>query len=170
MNRVPPSPLDAASTCGSDCSDAKSSAVTCCPESRTIGSKVALITVKALLRPNALRRLEGRDYHFCPDPDCDVVYFDSAAASRFRKDDLVVRVGQKEDKDPIPVCYCFDVTIADLRKDITSRGDTDIPQKITQEIKAGHCACEVKNPEGSCCLGSVREAVRELKSQILRGK
>jgi hypothetical protein len=141
-----------------------------CPESGTIGSKVTLITLKALLRPDALRRLEGRDYRFCPEPDCEVVYFDHASASRFRKDDLIVRVGQKESKDPIPVCYCFDVTMADLRKDITARGDTDIPQNITKEIKAGHCACEVKNPEGSCCLGNVRDAVRELKSQIHPGK
>ncbi len=27
---------------------------------------------------------------------------------------------------------------------------------IAREIKAGHCACEVKNPSGRCCLGDVR--------------
>jgi hypothetical protein len=26
--------------------------------------------------------------------------------------------------------------------------------------KAGHCACELKNPQGSCCLGNVTAAVR----------
>lgn len=130
------------------------------------GTRVDLITVKALLRPSALRRLDGTDYHFCLAPDCDVVYFDCKSGSRFRKTDLHIRVGQKESADPIPVCYCFDFTIADLRRDIATRGETSIPETITEEIRAGHCACEVKNPEGSCCLGNVREAVKRIKSAI----
>ena len=166
MNRVQPIPIEIPTTCGGECLDSKNSTVGHCPESGTAGAKVDLITVKALLRPDALRRLEGREYRFCPEPHCDVVYFDSASASKFRKDDLVVRVGQKESQDPIPVCYCFDVTMADLRKDITARGDTDIPQRITEQIRAGHCACEVKSPAGSCCLGLIHEAVKKIKSQI----
>ena len=122
--------------------------------------------MKALLRSSALRRLEGTNYRFCAAPDCDVVYFDNATGSRFRKADLLVRVGQKESKDPILLCYCFEFTIADLRKDIIARGETDIPERITEEIRAGHCACEVKNPQGSCCLVDVRDAVKWLKAEI----
>jgi hypothetical protein len=43
---------------------------------------------------------------------------------------------------------------------------------ITQEVKAGRCACEVKNPAGSCCLGDVarvlQAAVTELKTNARR--
>jgi hypothetical protein len=137
-----------------------------CPVSRTIGSKVDLITVKAMLTGSALRRLEGQAYRFCQEPDCDIVYFDREADSVFEKRDLEVRVGQKESDDLIPICYCFDITEADLRKGISAAGDTDIPAMITAEVRAGHCACEVKNPQGSCCLGNVSNALKRIQSQV----
>ena len=113
-----------------------------------------------------MRCLEGMNYRFCPAPDCDVVYFDRTASSVFRKHDLVVRVGRKESEDPIPVCYCFDFTMADLRRDIAAGGETEIPETITAEIAAGRCACEVKNPEGSCCLGNVWSAIKRMRTDL----
>lgn len=147
------------------CSDAGRDAENLCPGSQTIGLKVDLVTVKALVNADALRRLDGKAYLFCPAPDCDIVYFDSAAGSIFRKPDLQVRVGQKEREDPVPVCYCFDFTLADLRREIAVAGRTEIPALITAEIKAGHCACEVRNPQGSCCLGNVIAVARSLSPQ-----
>ena len=135
-----------------------------CPASGTTGTSVGLVTVKALLTVAALRRLDGKAYRFCPEASCDLVYFDAKAGSTFRKQDLCVRVGLKEAEDPIPVCYCFGFTVADLRSDIVNRGETEIPAWITAEIKAGHCACEVRNPEGTCCLGSVSKAMEQLRS------
>jgi hypothetical protein len=29
------------------------------------------------------------------------------------------------------------------------------------EVKAGNCACEMKNPSGKCCLGDVTRTVRD---------
>ena len=162
-------PVSAAATsCSSEgCSTPGSgSEAALCPVSQTIGLKVDLITVKALLTGGALRRMEGKAYRFCPELDCNVVYFDREADSVFEKCDLEVRVGQKESADPIPICYCFDVTEADLRKGISETGETDIPAMITAEVRAGHCACEVKNPQGSCCLGNVSKAVKRIQSRI----
>jgi len=144
------------------CSVATPDAANLCPRSQTIGLKVDLVTVKALVSADALRRLDGKAYRFCPAPDCDIVYFDSEAGSIFRKQDLQVRVGQKETEDPVSLCYCFDFTAADLRRELAAHGKTEIPAVIAAEIKAGHCACEVKNPQGSCCLGNVTAAVRSL--------
>ena len=127
-----------------------------CPVSGTVGQRVGLITVKALLTGTALRRLNGRAYRFCAEPDCDVVYFDRDAGSVFGKGDLEVRVGLKESSDPIPICYCFNLTVTDLRTGI------DVAGFIGAEIRAGHCACEVKNPQGSCCLGNVSVALARL--------
>ena len=160
-----PSAGDAPS-CNEACSSVTPDSNALCPTSHTIGHKVDLITVKALLKGSALRLLEGKDYLFCPDAKCDVVYFDRTASSVFRKHDLVVRVGRKESEDPIPVCYCFDFTMADLRRDIAAGGETEIPETITAEIAAGRCACEVKNPEGSCCLGNVWSAIKRMRAGL----
>ncbi|HSS44660.1 MAG TPA: (2Fe-2S)-binding protein [Thermoanaerobaculia bacterium] len=168
MSRPSALPLDAPEAPCSDesCSVTTPDAANLCPASQTIGSNVDLITVKALLTGDALRRLDGKAYRFCPAPGCDVVYFDIAADSIFRKSDLTVRVGQKETQDPIPVCYCFDFSVADLRRDLAARGKTEIPAIIATNVKAGHCACEVKNPQGTCCLGNVSRAVKGLQSEI----
>lgn len=137
-----------------------------CPVSGTIGLKVDLITVKALLNSRGLSRLDGKAYRFCQAPDCDAVYFDNRARSVFRKGDLTVRVGQKETEEPVPICYCFGYSVADLRRDLATRGKTDIPAIIAAEIQAGHCACAVKNPQGTCCLGNVSKLVKRVKSEI----
>lgn len=140
---------------------------TTCPVSGTVGLHVRLITLKALLKGDALRRLDGKTYRFCPDSNCDVVYFDRPADSVFRKHDLTTRVGQKESEAPIPICYCFDITMADLSKDIVAGGKPRIPAEIAVHVSAGHCACEVKNPQGSCCLGDLTKALTRLGLQNL---
>jgi len=138
-----------------------------CPVSGTTGLKVDLITLKALLNSAALRRLDGKQYRFCPSADCDVVYFDNETSTIFQKNDLTVKVGQKETADPIPICYCFDFTVENIRRDLATHGRTEIPAFIAEEVKAGHCACEVKNPQGSCCLGNVAKAVKRLQAELV---
>jgi hypothetical protein len=92
-----------------------------------------------------------------------VVYF--GAGEVFRKPDIKVRVGLKEQEDPVPLCYCFDYTRADLRRDIEEHGRTEIPARIKAEVQAGFCACEVKNPAGTCCLGEITQAIQEAKRE-----
>ncbi len=138
-----------------------------CPVSGTTALKVDLITLKALLNSAALRRLDGTQYRFCPSVDCDVVYFDNEASAIFQKNDLTVRVGQKETADPIPICYCFDFTVENIRRDLATQGRTEIPGFIAEEVKAGHCACEVKNPQWSCCLGNVAKAVKRVQAELV---
>jgi Zinc binding domain len=72
------------------------------PLPRTTGTSVDLVTVKALLTAPALRRLDGKPYRFCPEPSCDLVYFDRQADSVFVKQDLTVRVGLKETETRFP--------------------------------------------------------------------
>jgi hypothetical protein len=162
VSEAPPA-LAASVSCSSEgcsTSDEDDAEAALCPVSRTIGLTIDLITVKALLKGSALRRLEGKSYRFCPERDCGIAYFDRERDSIFDKHDLTVRVGQKETEDPITLCYCFDFTVADLRAQGAS-----IPATITAEIKAGHCACEVKNPQGSCCLGNVSRALKRIQSR-----
>lgn len=73
----------------------------------------------------------------------------------------------RSSEESVLVCYCLDISMADLRRDMDARGDTSIPERIAVEIRAGRCACEVKNPEGSCCLGRVWSAVRRIRSERL---
>jgi hypothetical protein len=125
---------------------------------------VETITVKALLRPEALRRLNPSYYRFCSTPSCPVVYFGSRET--FDRADVAVPVFQKEPAGSRTVCYCFAVTEADLRLEIVETGRSTAAEQITAHVKAGRCACEIKNPQGSCCLGNVASAVRQATSDV----
>lgn len=134
-----------------------------CPECGRQARPVDSITLKALLRPNALARLEvGAAYHFCATPACVVVYFAAQAQSIYHKEDLEVRVGLKETQDPIPLCYCFGHTRASIEEEIAREGKSTATETITAHIKAKRCGCDVNNPSGACCLGEVGKAVKEL--------
>ena len=158
----------------SDCCSVKSSsqaaAVAACPVNGARSKQVDLLTVRSLVRQLPLR-MPNAQYYFCEAQDCDVVYFSiDSQAPVFRRADLLVRVGIKEKADPIPVCYCFGFTRADIREEIVEMGRSTIAERISAEVKAGNCACEVKNPSGKCCLGSVtRVAQDNLRNLQLAG-
>jgi hypothetical protein len=133
--------------------------------------QVDMLTVKSLVRQLPLGMLNTQ-YYFCEAPDCEVVYFPlDAEAPTFRRQDLVVRVGAKETADPIPICYCFGFTRQDIWDEIGSTRKSTVAERIKAEVEAGHCACEVKNPSGKCCLGDVtraaKDGLRRLQASII---
>ena len=74
-----------------------------------------------------------------------------------------MRVGIKETTEPMPLCYCFEYSREDIRRDIDVSGSTLILERIKAEVQEGFCACEVKNPSGACCLGDITRTIQELK-------
>lgn len=132
-----------------------------CPECGSRSKKVEALTVKSLVRRLPFS-MASAHYYFCEAPACDVVYFPSdPQAPTFHRGNLLVRVGVKEKHDPISVCYCFGVTRQDIAEEVQRTGISTIAERIKAEVKAGNCACEVKNPSGKCCLGDVTRAMQE---------
>ncbi len=135
-----------------------------CPVNGKVGQKVDTQTVKALLRL-PLNVLRSAEYRFCPDPDCPAVYYSADGTQTFTEADLRERVFQKHPEDAeVFVCYCFQHTVGEVR----TRGAAVIDE-ITQGVKAGQCACDIRNPQGSCCLGNVRSLLSNSKSKIFGG-
>lgn len=140
-------------------------AVMACPVNGTRSKQVDMLTVKSLVRQLPLR-MPSTQYYFCEAPGCDAVYFPlDTQAPLFRRGDLLVRVGAKETKDTIPMCYCFGFTRQDIWDEIRSTGKSTVAERIAAEVEAGHCACEVKNPSGKCCLGDVTRTAKDRLSQ-----
>jgi Zinc binding domain len=132
-----------------------------CPVNGAHSKQVDMLTVKSLVRHLPLG-MPNTQYYFCEAPGCDAVYFPlDTHAPLFRRGDLLVQVGSKEMAGHIPVCYCFGFTRKDIQREIAETGDSTIAERITAEVKAGNCACEVKNPSGKCCLGTVARVVKD---------
>ena len=130
-----------------------------CPNCGEAGRPVGAVTLKHMVQPEFLDIVNKAGFLFCRTPECEVVYFHPDRET-LEKADLRVRVGLKETADPVPVCYCFGFTERMLLEEIQATGKTTIPQRIAAEMKADRCACEVRNPQGSCCFGNVKAAVR----------
>ncbi len=131
-----------------------------CPHDQSQGKPVQLITLKSLLTPQALERLNAQaSYRFCNRARCPIVYF-STEGDRVVTDDLKVPVFQKNPGQAVPVCYCFGWTRQRIQQEVAQHGQSSAIATITAHVKAGRCGCEVNNPEGRCCLKNVSDYVR----------
>lgn len=155
MNEVCRCPTEAGSpTC--ERSSSRSTEVKACPTCSRRGKRIDTLTVKALLAL-PLTHVRSVEYGFCTTRDCSTVYYSADYLQRFGEDALRERVFQKhaDDGDSL-VCYCFRYTVRAIREQPEGVGESRILDSITAGIQAGQCACDVRNPQGSCCLGNVR--------------
>jgi hypothetical protein len=42
-----------------------------------------------------------------------------------------------------------------------------IVDDINAGLNTGQCACDLRNPQGSCCLGNVRELIKRLNKSAV---
>lgn len=136
-----------------------------CPECDQPGKSVETKTLKHTVQSWHLERVNKPGFLFCRSGDCNVVYF-HPEGDCLRKPDVRVRVGLKETADPVPICYCFGFTEAMAFEEVRATGTCTIPQRITAEVRAGNCACEIRNPQGSCCLGNVTIALKRAMKAV----
>ena len=136
-----------------------------CPRCGEKGKTVSLATVGAMAKTEVeAAKLSAQEYRLCRNRDCPVVYY--AKEIQIEKRDLRVPLNFKERNYEGPVCYCFNHTIVSIRAEIQTKGYSTAQAMVTQEVKAGRCACEVKNPAGTCCLGDVTRAVQAVAAQL----
>jgi Zinc binding domain len=112
-----------------------------------------------------LVRLSPGEYRFCPDADCEVVYY-GADEVRFATGDVRVGVWQKQPFGDRQVCYCFGESEGSIRAEIEADGHSSAAGRIREHIAAGRCACEIRNPRGACCLGDVMAAVERVRTAV----
>jgi hypothetical protein len=122
--------------------------------------------MEALLTEHALVRLSSGEYRFCPDAHCPIVYF--GADGVFSTQDVHVAVWQKRPFGDRQVCYCFGESEESIRAEILAHGRSAALERIREQIAADRCACVVRNPRGSCCLGDVSAAIERVTLDLSR--
>jgi len=132
-----------------------------CPSCRQPAPRVEATTVKALLTPGALARLQLAGFYFCPSEGCDTVYF-SDAGQVFQLADVIVQVWHKQPVGDRTFCYCFGENETAMQAELESSGRIAAIERVRHHIAERRCACDIRNPRGVCCLGDLSAAVREL--------
>ncbi len=133
-----------------------------CPRCGSRGQSVERLTVAALSA--GIIPLNQR-YWLCRELECEAVYFGEDGAV-VTASDLNVVPGLKSKDQEALVCYCFQHRRGDIEAELVANGETTIPDRITVEVKAGNCTCEVRNPAGKCCLGDVQKAIQEISAAL----
>ena len=138
-----------------------------CPVSGTLSKKVLHETLDNLIVQDKRRLIsEVAQYYYCSEPDCPVVYFSNEEVPAFEKSDLSVKVFSKDSGEDVNVCYCFDWTRKRITNQIESTGSSTAFDEVADEVKAGRCECERKNPKGGCCLGDISRFTAEVINPI----
>ncbi len=134
------------------------SPVLVCPRCGKPGKPVSLLTLKHQVKLAHLATVEAGPFAFCRTPDCPVVYFNGPGTVLTLED--VRRVPTVKPSDNPQLCYCFGFDTEMARAEIRATGHCTAPDRIAAEMKADRCACEIRNPQGSCCFANVTAAVK----------
>ncbi|MBY0528409.1 MAG: cation transporter [Gemmataceae bacterium] len=153
-----------------------------CPKCGKKGKTVKAVTLRALLKDEYAAEVAVADesncesgcspskgntgWRFCDSPQCDVVYFGEQSGVTFTKDQLKVAVGVKEATGERPLCYCFGHSVATITSELRLKGQSNALTDIRQNMKDPGCSCEVTNPSGSCCLGTVARGIEIAKAEL----
>jgi CopZ-like zinc binding protein len=118
-----------------------------CPECGAVGAEIARRTVVAVTSaplppPQGLR--------LCRTPDCSLVYYGDAGA-RIEASSLALLPPFKGGD---VLCFCF---LHRLR-DLDNGRSAAVVEEITERVRAGDCACDLRNPTGKCCLPDIRRS------------
>ena len=133
-----------------------------CPTNQQTGAELDTQTVKALLAVPLTAVSSAEPYRFCPAPDCPTVYYRADGRQVFGEADLRERVYQKHADDPDSlICYCFGFTVGAIRAEVARAGRSAIRGQIVAGIHNEQCACDIRNPQGRCCLGNVDRLIGE---------
>jgi len=135
-----------------------------CPVCKEEGIVVEKITVANHVKESCWP-LGEEVFHFCDNPDCEVIYFTASGNRVIKKTGVKTRVTFKVKDSPRPLCYCKQVTEEDVIDAIRNGAKTFEEVKLVTGIGGGG-QCKVTNPSGRCCSRNYRPFIeRELKKR-----
>jgi hypothetical protein len=119
-----------------------------CPVNGQLYAQMNRRTVLHQVRQPWRRDLSAQYYYFCDDLNCEVVNFGNNQQVILQHE-IRQPVGQKSTAPDKPVCYCFDIQLADLQ---TDSDKIRLKTFVTEQTKTSACDCDIRSPSGKCCL------------------
>lgn len=137
----------------SNCCSTKKAGKSSCPECEQIQKSVSIETLRHKIISPLNQTIDEQNYFFCSNSVCKTVYF-GENGKQYGVENIRGEVGQKQTSSSRIICYCFDVSAQQVLDEIENTGESASRQFVISQTKAKHCACEIRNPSGTCCLAS----------------
>jgi hypothetical protein len=131
-----------------------------CPISGTKGLIVKKITLRGHVDENYWNIISDENFFFCPNKNCELIYFNNEKLYYFSSDDVKSRVSHKFEGEPRPICYCKNVLEHRILDEIVVNkraSSLDDIKKYTG-ARTGKL-CHITNPSGRCCGPQVNEVI-----------
>ncbi len=145
----------------------RSIATMTCPACNQKTRPVKPITITSLATASVAANADSAEgFEFCSNAGCEVIYTNPSTGLQLTAEDVRVQVFQKDQSPSRLVCYCFGHTVAEVETEVLRAGNSRISESIAEKCKQGLDRCEEMNPQGSCCLGNVRNVVNKAKKQV----
>jgi hypothetical protein len=125
-----------------------------CPTPRGCGGPgvpVSQATLQARLLPAPAARFTGETF-FCPDPACEVAYFD-ARGELATRDEMRAPVTPKSPSAPL--CACFGIARETI-EDFGRRGDKAAMKAFLERTASAAARCELTTADGRSCATEAR--------------
>jgi hypothetical protein len=122
-----------------------------CPGCQSIGQSVGPQTLNAMLSPDSRKGL-AESANFCPQTQCEVVYFDDFSG-------VVTRAAMSgpipiKDTDA-PLCGCFGITRDDIEDDI-AEGRVARTKAAILKAQSDQARCSTRSPHGRSCVSEIQ--------------
>lgn len=132
-----------------------------CPSCGSVGHSVQHRTLYHHVSADHIHRVKQQSYWFCNSAKCEVVYY-NGFGDLFRTYEVREVISSKSEENVFPLCYCFGFSSKHIRNRVQSNL-TKASDIIRDFIRAGICECEIRNPAGKCCLGTVLSFEKQSK-------
>jgi len=115
------------------------------------GVPVSSVTLRARLRPEAAARF-GEEAFFCPDPACEVAYFDGRLAWAARSELLEPAYPKQAGA---PLCACFGIA-REAIEELGRRGDKAAMRAFLERAASPEARCATRAADGRSCATEAR--------------
>jgi hypothetical protein len=116
-----------------------------------MGVPVSRKTLLAQLPLEAARRFSESAF-YCPNPACDVAYFDTWGTTVSRS---LLRTPAYPKSATAPICSCFGITAAEIEADAEA-GRKDRLRDLLAKAESDAAECETRSPSGASCAAEAR--------------
>jgi len=128
-----------------------------------IGALVSSKTVSHLVYEDVSEKNFAIEiFSLCVDPSCEMAYYSADYGYLYLSRDVAVPLDYKDGVDVSYLCYCNQITKAQVRQMVAKNPDLKVKEVFSARGKILTEKCKLENPFGYCCLPDIHRYIEDV--------